>query len=354
MKIEKYIEKLLLSHDCVIIPGLGGFVARYEPSYRDDEVNMFYPPTRTLGFNAQLRMNDGLLAQTYMQTYDTNYPEACRLIENEAEKIKTALRQEGSYRFENIGRLELKSNQSLLFTPENESGIAAPDLYGLDAFMAGPYQKAVEEAPAEEEIAEPIAKQPEAESQEAPAEEEKSHYVIRLNKALMRYAAAAVIALIVFFSFSIPIGHNGEGHQQQLSAMNGALYGFPLQGMQQPNALHRVAEPDSQATTGVTTESKAEITEDPPTDTTAQPTTAEKEDYFTLVLASSISKKNAESYVEKLQQRGHAEASVYINENGMVRVVFNRYATMAQAYNALNRMAIESDDFTEAWVLHVH
>jgi hypothetical protein len=30
MKIEQYISELLYKYDCVIVPGLGGFVANYK------------------------------------------------------------------------------------------------------------------------------------------------------------------------------------------------------------------------------------------------------------------------------------------------------------------------------------
>ena len=49
-RIEKYIEKLLLTHDCVILPDLGGFVAHYEPHYQSEEDHSFFPPTRSLSF----------------------------------------------------------------------------------------------------------------------------------------------------------------------------------------------------------------------------------------------------------------------------------------------------------------
>ncbi|MFA6819473.1 MAG: SPOR domain-containing protein, partial [Bacteroidaceae bacterium] len=137
--MEKFIEKLLLKHDCVIIPALGGFVTHYESAYQDSESGMYYPPSRSISFNSQLKMNDGLLVQAYMQAFDTNFPEANRMVEHEAERIKSVLRSTGVFLFQNLGILELKENDRLLFTPQDEGGIAAPDLYGLDAFFMKQY-----------------------------------------------------------------------------------------------------------------------------------------------------------------------------------------------------------------------
>ena len=53
IELSQHIEVLLLENDCVIVPGLGGFVAHYTPAIQLEE-NMFLPPTRTIGFNPQL------------------------------------------------------------------------------------------------------------------------------------------------------------------------------------------------------------------------------------------------------------------------------------------------------------
>ena len=39
------------------------------------------PPLRTIGFNPQLITNDGLLVQSYMQAFNTDFPDATRRIE---------------------------------------------------------------------------------------------------------------------------------------------------------------------------------------------------------------------------------------------------------------------------------
>ena len=72
IELSRHIESLLLAHDCVIVPGLGGFVAHYVPARRIAEEQLFLPPSRSVGFNQQLTINDGLLVQSYMQAYDTN------------------------------------------------------------------------------------------------------------------------------------------------------------------------------------------------------------------------------------------------------------------------------------------
>ena len=55
IELAQHIEVLLLENDCVIVPGLGGFVAHYTPAMRVAEENVFLPPTRIIGFNPQLK-----------------------------------------------------------------------------------------------------------------------------------------------------------------------------------------------------------------------------------------------------------------------------------------------------------
>ena len=81
IKLDRHIEILLLENDCVIVPGLGGFVAHHVSARYDEQDGLFLPPYRTLGFNAQLRMNDSLLVQSYVDAYELSYPEALAQIE---------------------------------------------------------------------------------------------------------------------------------------------------------------------------------------------------------------------------------------------------------------------------------
>ena len=76
IELAQHIETLLLENDCVIVPGFGGFVAHYSPATRVKEENIFLPPTRTIGFNPQLKLNDGVLVQSYMSAYDTSFADA--------------------------------------------------------------------------------------------------------------------------------------------------------------------------------------------------------------------------------------------------------------------------------------
>jgi hypothetical protein len=61
MDIGKYIKELLILHDCVILPGLGGFVANYRSAEINEMLKIISPPSKSILFNRNLYHNDGLL-----------------------------------------------------------------------------------------------------------------------------------------------------------------------------------------------------------------------------------------------------------------------------------------------------
>ena len=109
-ELKRHIEILLLDNDFVIVPDFGGFVTHYVSARYDENDNVFLPPSRTLGFNPQLRINDSLLVQSYVTAYDISYPEALRRIESEVEELQQTLRTEGRYVMDDIGTLTINSD----------------------------------------------------------------------------------------------------------------------------------------------------------------------------------------------------------------------------------------------------
>ena len=75
-ELVKHIEILLLDHDCVVVPQIGGFVTCNAPAKYVEEENLFLPPIRTVGFNERLKADDGLLVRSYVEAYDCSDTEA--------------------------------------------------------------------------------------------------------------------------------------------------------------------------------------------------------------------------------------------------------------------------------------
>ena len=133
IELERHIEVLLLNNDCVIIPNFGGFMVHHVEARYDEKDHIFLPPYRTLGFNPLLNMNDSLLAQSYIETYDISFPEAIKRIENEVDELNQILDNEGEYELNDIGTLHRNDMGSFDFIP-CDAGILTPYLYGLSSF----------------------------------------------------------------------------------------------------------------------------------------------------------------------------------------------------------------------------
>ena len=224
IEINRHIEILLLSNDCVIVPGFGGFMAHHVDARYDGRDNMFLPPLRTVGFNPQLTMNDSLLALSYVETYDISYPEALRRIEDEVVEIRQSLENEGKFEIENIGMLFLNEDGNISFEP-CEAGILTPDFYGLGGFDMLPIAQidngeqqnenqnvamtvnlAKEEQPVKKEAEAPAALANNSVFIAEEEEEEEKAEFISIKKSWLRNMAAACIALIAFFTISTPLG----------------------------------------------------------------------------------------------------------------------------------------------------
>ena len=202
IELERHIEILLLSNDCVIVPDFGGFMAHHVDAHYDEDEGLFLPPQRTLGFNPQLKINDSLLAQSYVEAYDISYPEAVLRIEDEVNELKMHLQTKGFYELSSIGTLEFNENGNYVFTP-CEAGILTPDLYGLCSFemtplkiSAAPVPETVEEEEEEKEATQIFNMNPlerDVETAEAEAEDLATKYNMKKDEFLKLFGGLDMV-----------------------------------------------------------------------------------------------------------------------------------------------------------------
>ena len=119
MNLDLYISELLFDHDCVIIPGFGGIVANYRPSFLNPAHHTFSPPSKKLAFNASLRINDGLLANHLSSKLNISYQEAFRLLQEFVEGCLHTLKEGHKLTIQNVGELYFDKEHNLQFIPDN-------------------------------------------------------------------------------------------------------------------------------------------------------------------------------------------------------------------------------------------
>lgn len=350
IELERHIEILLLSNDCVIVPDFGGFMAHHVDAHYDEEEGCFLPPQRTLGFNPQLKINDSLLAQSYVETYDISYPEAILRIEDEVNELKMHLQTKGIYEMSDIGTLEFNENGNYVFTP-CEAGILTPYLYGLCSFDMKPFNMAVSgketEQEVEQETAQVINMDPFNHHEETvETEEDDEEDVVRIKFSWIRNTVAVAAILLAVFLAAIPTGKT-EMMTRTISNINNSLL-FGMMSKDTNTSKIEIDKADIQKNTNKadTVIELQKIKEEVTTKTKP----IEKGGYC-IVLASQVSKRNAEIFIEKLKKKGLDSAELYTKNKvqPIRRVVFGNYQTQEEAYNALRKIH-KDEELKDAWV----
>ena len=348
-ELERHIAKLLLDNDCVIVPGFGGFMAHHIAASYDEKNHIFLPPTRTVGFNPRLTMNDSVLAQDYVSCYDLSYPEALKRIESEVDEFRQMiLGEDGGHELCGIGRLYALENGEYDFIP-NDNGITTPATYGFQAFELDTLpaaESAHESTPAASAAdirkTEPspfAAYSPIAEAAPSPAhneEEEAGQPTLSLNipVKMLRHMAAACIVLFVMLSIPSRLGDASTGTTSQSAIDAKWLYEIMPKEMTS-------GKPESLVASEEAAQAKAD----------GQADESDTLPYYTIVLASRVSLKNAQHYVDKLHQQGMAEASV-CRHNGFTKVIYRKFASRAEANSALSQLKADSS-FADSWITEI-
>jgi hypothetical protein len=80
---------------------------------------------------------------------------------------------------------------------------------------------------------------------------------------------------------------------------------------------------------------------------------AESQPVFVIVLASRVTKSNAESYVSSLKKKGVNDARVIAASNGS-KVVCGNYSSESEAMNGVHELREMSSEFKDAWVMELN
>lgn len=364
--LERHITRLLLNNDCVIVPGFGGFMAHHMNAYYNEEDRRFYPPRRTIGFNSQLKMNDSLLAQSYVETYDISYPEAMAKIEADTEELKHCIENYGEYAISGIGTLKIADSGVYDFEP-CLAGLLTPSLFALDAIdvckIAEPATQTViassEHEAKEDETTVTAKEEPAvsnnevsiitADSDDSDNDEETDSNETRHTIAmLMRDIAVACVVLAAVLLIPSPVGS-----PKNRLANNDASADFMLNMMSK-----NVASKDSQSDDSKTMSAaacadsinamvkKAKAAKEEKVELKAP----EHSEYYTIVLASRVSRIGADRYVAQLHERGYKDATVR-HSNGNTMVIYGQYDSQELAQSMRSKLA-DDTEFSDCWILH--
>jgi cell division septation protein DedD len=357
-------------------------MAHHVEAHYDDNDMLFLPPSRTLGFNPKLRLNDSLLAQSYIEAYDISYPEAMRRIEGEVEELKEHLANSGSYELNSLGTLTVNAEGNYEFAP-CEAGILSPELYGLgatflqklgdrrlipnvEAQAALTVQLAENNAEAVldslPDTADDSQQRDDSQILASTAEliEFEDDNTISLKFSWIRNAVAVAAAAILFFFIVTPVA-NSDLSSTTMSNFGGkVLYKLmPKDSNVVPATL--VSKSSAEEAEGEQKEQENTVVNknvvDPTGKVVEEPALADNTDHsaaaagYTIVLASQVKRSNAEDFVEQLRKACQLDARLYFNNN-IVRVVVGNFATESEAQQQLNRIQ-RIEGLEDAWIYKI-
>ncbi len=132
MNIAKEIQDLLNYHECVILPGFGGFISNYKPASFNSQSNTFKPPYKEVVFSSKINRNDGLLINQLVVSQGVDFHQANLAVISFVDRLFISLNKGEKIAFEKLGEFEFDRNGNIIFTP-GES-LELTDAYGLQSF----------------------------------------------------------------------------------------------------------------------------------------------------------------------------------------------------------------------------
>lgn len=181
--IIKYLAQEIRYHDCLIIPEFGGFIGSYESAYYDQSHRKYFPPSKALIFNPNLKNNDGLLATLIKDGEGISYISALTVIENTVELWKKSIENGERIEIADFGYI-YKTKLGHIQFYQNKAINLYPGSFGLSAVTA-----------AGAKVSDVFEKVQPKEDLEQPKVEERKPKVVKTTKKDVQPKVAPVIQL---------------------------------------------------------------------------------------------------------------------------------------------------------------
>lgn len=311
MLIEKHISDLLYRYQCVTVPGFGAFLTETVSAHVTGSASSFFPPKKVVSFNANVKNNDGLLANHVALQEKMSYELAVIKIGDVVNEWTHLLQNRNRVVLKNIGEISVNNEMNWVFEPANTVNYLT-DSFGLSSFVSP-------------EITREVLKQ------EVEALEEKAPIIFtperKRDYSYLKYAAVFVTML----------GAGGFGYKtyydQQIEAKTLAV---------QKNVQEKVQQQIQQATFVISAPVEAvELSVAAPVE--------EKMPYH-LVAGAYRSEENANKAITELKAAGFENAKMLsMNKHNLYPVVYGSFKNLNEAQ--IERKNIQKSHNAEAWLL---
>ena len=311
MQIEKHISDLLYRYQCVTVPGFGAFLTETVSAHVTGNTNSFFPPKKVVSFNANVKNNDGLLANHVALQEKMSYELAVIKIGDVVNEWTYLLQNRNRIVLKNIGEISVNSEMNWVFEPANTVNYLT-DSFGLSSFVSP-------------EITREVLKQ------EVAALEEKAPIIFtperKRDYSYLKYAAAFAVML-------------GVGTYAYLDFQNKLVASKTL--AVRKNVQEKVQQQIQQATFLISVPEQTVVLN--------MTTTTEEETPYHLVASAYRSEANAQKAIAELKVAGFENAKMLpMNASKLYPVVYASFKTLSEAQ--VERKNIQKSHNTEAWLL---
>lgn len=368
--LAEHIELLLHDNDCVILPGFGGFIAHAVPAYYVSEEHLYYPPSRSISFNTSITMNDGLLAQSYMRSYNVDYAQAVYIIDVAIEKLRDTLDEKGSVTIPRIGTIKQDIYQTVQFIAE-PAGISSPLHFGLGTFAISTLTQLGTLSTGVTTKKDPIITQT-----------ERTIDLHIQKRALQRIMTTAAVFLLLLMA-ALPVGDLkptdiaslqltkiinepqteiiSDSHVTSIEDLEQETVepldsGANVEAIEEPisqSEIETIADENAAVYAKNAAEPPVKIVTEIPAVTTEtetlQPTTSTKT--YHIIVASLPNKRGADEVIEGYVAKGYQQATL-VERDDRVRVSLVQFTDKDEANNFLKTLR-ENEVFQNAWLLPV-
>jgi len=311
MLIEKHISDLLYRYQCVTVPGFGAFLTETVSAHVTGSASSFFPPKKVVSFNANVKNNDGLLANHVALQEKMSYELAVIKIGDVVNEWTYLLQNRNRVVLKNIGEISVNNEMNWVFEPANTVNYLT-DSFGLSSFVSP-------------EITREVLKQ------EVEALEEKAPIIFtperKKDYSYLKYAAIFVVML----------GAGGFGYKtyydQQIETKTLAV---------QKNVQEKVQQQIQEATFVISAPVEAvELNVATPVE--------EKMPYH-LVAGAYRNEENANKAIAELKAAGFENAKMLpMNKHNLYPVVYGSFKNLTEAQT--ERKNIQKSHNAEAWLL---
>jgi hypothetical protein len=327
MDIEHYISDLLYEHDCVIIPGLGGFIGNQTPARINPVHHTFSPPGKTLLFNINLKQNDGLLANRIALGKKIPYEEAMELIRSFVSHSNSLLRDGKKIKLDDIGTIYNDSRGTLQFDQDKNVNYL-PESYGLTSFISLPVQRHGKHIGIERKI----TRMP------GPSKGRKRNIGKTLKWAALLALPVGAAILIGITNFSrikdIPVSYSGLLYSSSSTVSPPAP---------SPDKVKISIQAPTHPLITIAPVSPAPELRPVPT------VSRESSGIFGIIVGAFRIRENAERLVDDLRGSGHDALIFDQTRTGLSRVSIRNYSNRDEALTAL--AMVRAKEFPAAWLL---